>query len=261
MATKVAAPLPIGRRPIISRSGTSAPQFAPAAWRFLRVLIIFGLAYATFELVSDWAWYPLIALNQHAPIRTWLSLPWATTIAETERAAATVGVVMVLRRLLPAPSPVSFGFVVPTRRQLWIGAGFLAVSIVADYIVTSIMNPPPAAQISGAAAFIARHRGLSDYLADLVGTCVATPIVEETMFRGLLFAGLVQWVPAWLAAIVSALIFSMWHSEPFRLVILGAMGVGLALAYYRTGSLWVPIAMHATNNWLAVSASYLSSLT
>jgi membrane protease YdiL (CAAX protease family) len=257
MATKVAAPFPIARRPAISRSGNGAPQFAPGAWRFLRMLIIFGLAYATFELLSDWAWYPLIALNHLAPIRTWLSLPWATTIVETERAAATVGVVMVLRRLLPAPSPTSFGFVVPTRRQLWIGAGFFALSMVANYIVTSIMNPPPAAQISGAAAYIATHRGLSDYLADVVGTCLATPIVEETMFRGLLFAGLVQWVPAWLAALMSALLFSMWHGEPYRLVILGVMGMGLALAYYRTGSLWVPIAMHATINWLAVSASYL----
>lgn len=80
------------------------------------------------------------------------------------------------------------------------------------------------------------------------------------MFRGILFAGLVQWVPAWLAAIVSALLFSMWHGEPYRIVILAVMGLGLAFAYYRTGSLWVPIAMHATINWLAVSASYLSNL-
>jgi membrane protease YdiL (CAAX protease family) len=181
-------------------------------------------------------------------------------MVEAVRAALTVGIVMAARRLLPARNAASLGFVMPTRRQLWIGAGFLVLSMLGEYIVASIMHPPPATQISYAAAFIARHRGLSDYLADFVGSCVATPIVEETLLRGLLFTGLVQWVPAWLAALTSALIFSMWHGEPYRLVILAVMGVGLALAYHRAGSLWVPIGMHATINWLAVSASYLSNL-
>jgi len=260
MATKVVARAPIVSSVRLSRAGPSAPQFAPAAWRFLGMLLVFGLAYATFELTSDWAWYPILALQWLTHDAKILSLPWAATIAETERAAATVGVVMLLRRLLPARDPAAMGFVAPTRRQLWIGAGFLALGMLGEYLVISYMNPPPATQISGAAAFIAPHHGLSDYLADILGVCVATPIVEETLFRGLLFAGLVQWVPAWLAALVSALLFSMWHAEPYRLVILGVMGLGFAFAYYRTGSLWVPIAMHATINWLAVSASYLSNM-
>jgi membrane protease YdiL (CAAX protease family) len=260
MATKVATRLSIARRADITRAGSGVPQFAPAAWRFLGMLFVFGLAYATFELTSDWAWYPLLWLQQLAHNGRFLSSPWATTIAETERAVATVGIVMLVRRLLPARNPTCMGFVAPTGRQLLIGAGFLALSMMGEYVVVSVMNPPPATQISYAAAMIAPHHGLSDYLADLISSCVATPIVEETLFRGLLFAGLVQWVPSWLAALVSALLFSMWHGEPYRLIILGVMGLGLAFAYYRTGSLWVPIVMHATNNWLAVSVSYLSSM-
>jgi membrane protease YdiL (CAAX protease family) len=179
------------------------------------------------------------------------------TAAEAMRALVTVGIILLLRGLLPAPSAPSMGFVLPTARQLLIGAGFLVLSWAGEYLVIVVMNPPPVTQISYAAAYIALHHGLGSYVADVVGSAVVTPIVEETLFRGILFAGLVQWVPAWLAALTSALVFAMWHGEPYRIVLISVMGLGLAFAYYRTGSLWVPIAMHATVNWLAVSASYL----
>jgi uncharacterized protein len=92
-----------------------------------------------------------------------------------------------------------------------------------------------------------------DYGNDLLTSSVATPIVEETLFRGLLFAGLVQWVPPWLAAAFSAMVFALWHEDPLGLPPLIVGGLFLAYAYYRSGSLWVPIIAHGLNNWLVVS--------
>jgi hypothetical protein len=53
MATKLVAQPAIARRAVASRAGSSAPQFAPAAWHFIGVLFVFGLAYATFELAGE----------------------------------------------------------------------------------------------------------------------------------------------------------------------------------------------------------------
>ncbi len=123
----------------------------------------------------------------------------------------------------------------------------------ASWAVPIRVDPNDAAYQASAAVFYSHHRGVVDYLSDVIDSSVATPIVEETMFRGLLFAALAQWLPAWLAALISSLAFALWHQEPYRIIPLTIMGLGLAYIYYRSGTLWAPIAAHALNNWLALT--------
>ena len=100
--------------------------------------------------------------------------------------------------------------------------------------------------------------GANENVALLIGatalTCVVAPICEELMFRGYMFTALRNWRGPWLAAIVTGLLFGGVHatSAPAAyLVPLAALGFGLCLLYWRTGSLYPCIATHCINNSIA----------
>ncbi len=102
---------------------------------------------------------------------------------------------------------------------------------------------------------------LKDVVFALLFT-VAAPVAEELLFRGLLFRTLrdgltSKWGPrGGLAggAIISGLVFGGVHlggGQDDFLPVLMLLGIVLALAYHWSGSLYVPIAIHAVNNAMA----------
>jgi uncharacterized protein len=87
---------------------------------------------------------------------------------------------------------------------------------------------------------------------------VIAPIAEEFFFRGYFFGALRSWKGVWPAAILTGLVFGAIHvgsaPVPF-LVPLAVFGFILCLLYWRTGSLYPCIALHALNNSLAFGVS------
>ncbi|MCR5889637.1 CPBP family intramembrane metalloprotease [Hymenobacter sp. J193] len=83
--------------------------------------------------------------------------------------------------------------------------------------------------------------------------CVAAPVLEELLFRGVLLAGLLRNYPQrpWVAIGQSALLFGLIHANPAQMVGAGLIGLLLGWLYYRTQSLWLCMATHALNNLLA----------
>jgi uncharacterized protein len=85
-----------------------------------------------------------------------------------------------------------------------------------------------------------------------VVAAVIAPIVEELLFRGLLY----QWLRARLgiavAVVLSAAIFSVVHVIPLLFPALFLIGIVLALAFEYGRSLWVSIALHFFQNAFAV---------
>jgi membrane protease YdiL (CAAX protease family) len=79
---------------------------------------------------------------------------------------------------------------------------------------------------------------------------VIAPIVEELVFRGLLFGALARRLGVLASAVVTALLFGAVHGDLILFPTLVAMGFVTALAYAGTGNLWVAIALHAMNNAL-----------
>jgi membrane protease YdiL (CAAX protease family) len=89
------------------------------------------------------------------------------------------------------------------------------------------------------------------------GIAVWTPITEELLFRGFIFAGLATRLkPAW-AIIISGGVFSLFHVFPGVLIPIFVTGVLLAWLYHRTGSLWPCIAAHAGQNAMAITVTML----
>ncbi len=79
---------------------------------------------------------------------------------------------------------------------------------------------------------------------------VVGPVVEEILFRGLLFGALAPRIGVIAGAIISAVLFGAVHGDPVLFPTLAALGLVAALAYAATGNLLVPIVLHALNNAL-----------
>jgi hypothetical protein len=80
------------------------------------------------------------------------------------------------------------------------------------------------------------------------------PLLEEIIFRGLLFRGLRTRFALVPALVITGLLFAAFHMDIVRLVPLAIAGAAFAYAYERSGSIWPAIAAHAGLNgvWVAV---------
>jgi membrane protease YdiL (CAAX protease family) len=92
------------------------------------------------------------------------------------------------------------------------------------------------------------------FAALFLGVAVAAPIGEEVFFRAFLHRCATRRLGRWTGTLVSASAFALVHGGPILVLAILPMGVLLAWAYDRTGSLWVPITMHAVNNGLMALA-------
>jgi uncharacterized protein len=104
--------------------------------------------------------------------------------------------------------------------------------------------------------------GSSTVLALFVAVVMA-PLVEETLFRGVLFQALRRRLGLWPGALLSSLVFTLIHveivfSQPVALAGLFSLGVFLGWAFHRTGSLLVPILGHAVFNGVSVLLAFLA---
>jgi membrane protease YdiL (CAAX protease family) len=77
---------------------------------------------------------------------------------------------------------------------------------------------------------------------------VIAPVVEETLFRGILFPALLKNRTFLSSALLTAAYFSLVHFHAPSFLPLLALSLGFSAAYAATGSLLTPIVMHALFN-------------
>jgi len=159
-------------------------------------------------------------------------------------AAVLVAVAPLGRAAVPA-----LGFRTVGWRPLLFGTlGTTAVSIAVSQIGLEPQGVKQAMRIAQEpAAFL-----LS--LALLAGLA---PLVEELVFRGLLYGWLESRWGAGLAFIVSSLAFAAAHVEPAHALLVLPLGLLFGWLRWRTGSLWPSLVAHMANNGLAVAAAAL----
>ena len=96
-----------------------------------------------------------------------------------------------------------------------------------------------------------------NFIVTFVGAGLLAPVAEELFFRGLIH----RWFSArfgfWPAVVISSAIFAAGHADSLGVVASSfVLGLVLAGVYDRSRSLWLSIAVHATNNCLAVILLY-----
>ena len=81
---------------------------------------------------------------------------------------------------------------------------------------------------------------------------VVAPMVEEILFRGLMFGALEKRLPISVVIVVSALLFALAHLQISYIVPIFCMGVVLGWIRWKSGSLGPSMLIHSLNNGLSL---------
>jgi membrane protease YdiL (CAAX protease family) len=106
--------------------------------------------------------------------------------------------------------------------------------------------------------FVASAQSTGDWVLLAVVMVVLAPVGEEFFFRGVLYNLCRGWTSPWVAAFLSALVFTAVHREPLWFLPILILGIGLALAYEHTDRLTVPVVMHAVQNGISLGILYVT---
>lgn len=88
-------------------------------------------------------------------------------------------------------------------------------------------------------------------LLNLILAGVLAPVVEETLFRGVIFGSLQAYFGKWTSAVLSAVIFSALHFQAYGFFPRFMLGMALVYLYDKYKSLYPAIGLHAINNIVA----------
>jgi membrane protease YdiL (CAAX protease family) len=84
-----------------------------------------------------------------------------------------------------------------------------------------------------------------------INSLLLAPLVEETVYRGIVVSALRERLPKWAVILASGAIFYLLHLSyglDWRLFHFAIAGMILAWAYLATGKLWVPVTLHFLGN-------------
>ena len=96
--------------------------------------------------------------------------------------------------------------------------------------------------------------GPLDFVWLLAAVAAAPALCEEILFRGFVQSGLVRHSEAaWRGVAATALIFGVFHLDPWRFVVAVLLGLFFGWLRLVSGSLWPAILAHALNNALSIS--------
>jgi membrane protease YdiL (CAAX protease family) len=190
-----------------------------------------------------------VALHGSPPVVTFV----ATLVQDL---ALIVGAVLVAASALKGRVTAAHFGLRPTR--VWSSVGYVVLAYVGFILLAALWTSVMGVQDrENVLVDLGTGDSLFAFLAAAFLTTVVAPAAEEVFFRGFLFGGLRKHGLI-VAAGVSGILFGGAHvaSSPIGFIVpLAALGIILALLYEKTGSLYVPIGLHALNNSIAFGAS------
>ncbi len=99
--------------------------------------------------------------------------------------------------------------------------------------------------------------GTPELLFVVLIVAVVPAISEEVMFRGFIQRSFELKIKPFIAAILTAVFFSLYHFNPYGLIPLGILGFYFGFAAYTSKTLLIPILLHFLNNFTAVMLYYI----
>lgn len=136
--------------------------------------------------------------------------------------------------------------------RLWPTIGWSVVTVLLGIVFGLVA---PSLGVEETPEFMRDAVRSSDFIVFLIlGVVLGAPLVEEFIFRGVLFRG---WresrLGLWGTLIVTSLLWTLLHIQygPVILIYIFLLGLLLGHVRERSGNLWIPIIMHAVNNAIA----------
>lgn len=87
------------------------------------------------------------------------------------------------------------------------------------------------------------------FLFNVLSSVILAPVVEELLFRGVLFNRLNEKMSLILAMLISSLLFGLFHGLGVAQFV---FGLCMCVVYLKTRNIMVPIIIHIMNNLFAV---------
>lgn len=101
--------------------------------------------------------------------------------------------------------------------------------------------------------FLQEAESPRDRIAVIVMAVAVAPVAEELIFRGYLYPVAKRYVGPFASIMATSVLFAVLHGHAASVPALTALAVCLALAYEKTGTLLVPMVMHAVFNAVSIA--------
>ncbi len=208
-------------------------------YTFLQTIIDFPLALYDYQNGTDWLQEPLLKL----PV--------------------FFGTTFVILFLGVRFSGLPYREIFPMKAFHWLHLPAIFFSLVAlQFLMNEIsihvdrMMPPPGWFMELFNRIFESDFGIWGGILRVV---ILAPVVEELIFRGVIFSGFQRMYPAFWAIFLSALLFAFFHLNPWQLGPTFLLGLLLGFVRLRTGSLLAAIFTHALHNGMVFLEVYSKS--
>lgn len=135
---------------------------------------------------------------------------------------------------------------------LWV---FL-IGILMSHALSILLSLLPLDNILGSYETVENDVYGATWILVVIRAVIVTPVVEELVFRGLVFRRMKEYTSFWPAAIVSSLLFGLYHMNLVQGIYAFLFGIILCLLYERYGHLAAAIVIHFGANLLSVILQY-----
>jgi len=151
------------------------------------------------------------------------------------------------------------GFVSPAPERVPVWMVFVTLfGAIASYAGNGMISLSGLYQVSDEYDKIAEIMYQGNVVLELVALAILTPIVEELIFRGLMYTQLTEFMKKKHAIIVASLIFGLYHGNFLQAVYAFALGLLMIYVYERFHTLLAPILFHIGANALGILISETS---
>ncbi len=88
----------------------------------------------------------------------------------------------------------------------------------------------------------------SAFLIQVIGVGIICPVMEEVLFRGLVYRRLKAYNVGWFAILIAAALFAVYHGNAIQIIFAFPMAIVIIGVYERFGTLLAPILFHIIVN-------------
>jgi len=220
--------------PSAPRASTAAPGPTPG-----HALALFGVAYVllffVFIPLQSWRLGPGIALTE------WVGILGLVVIYARGTGRSLVDVL----RVRPVSARALVGAVL-------VGASaWLVIGLLADWLV-----PVPPEVVESLRRVVAPHDGSRGLVTSLALIALTPAVCEEALFRGAILRGFSAKLPRLTSAVLTGVLFGLYHVDVWRLVPTGLLGVALSLIALEQDSIVPSMLTHFVNNACLVVLVY-----
>ena len=146
---------------------------------------------------------------------------------------------------------------IPVQKTLSAAFAFMFAAITLSSIYTRLLDAVEIVKPIKSASFTTDN--IFEAVLWIIAMAVLPPVLEEAVFRGAILGTMKQYTGRG-AIFFSAALFALMHANFNQIPVAFGMGLILGWFAYSTGSIVVPIILHACNNLLSVGYSLLSGV-